>query len=205
MNDPASHTHAAEVDLVLASTSPYRRQLLERLQLRFRTLAPSVDEIPHPDEAPIALARRLANAKAHSVARTCPDALVIGSDQVAQIEDRALGKPASGEAARAQLAAASGKAVQFHTALCLVDTRGQMWHEQCALDTTRVTFRALTTDEIARYVAIEQPLDCAGSFKVEGFGITLLERVDSADPSALIGLPLIALARLLRAAGLALP
>lgn len=195
----------ADIDLVLASTSRYRRELLARVAPAFRTLAPAVDETPQVGESPAALARRLAQAKARAVAADCAGALVIGSDQVADLDGQPIGKPGTTAAARAQLGAASGRTLVFHTAICLIDTRHAppQVHQEC--DMTRVVFRPLAADEIARYVAAEQPLDCAGSFKAEGLGISLFERIDSADPTALIGLPLIALARLLRAAGVALP
>lgn len=192
-------------DLVLASTSPYRRELLCRLGVAFRTCAPDVDETAGVGEAPAALAQRLASMKARAVAHDSPGAVVIGSDQVAHIDGHTLGKPGSATAARAQLAAASARCVQFDTAICVLDTREAPWREWQALDTTRVMFRALDPDAIARYVEIEQPLDCAGSFKAEGLGITLFERIEGTDPTALIGLPLIALAQLLRAAGFMLP
>ncbi|MEO6689804.1 MAG: Maf family nucleotide pyrophosphatase [Dokdonella sp.] len=195
----------SDVDLVLASTSRYRHELLRRLTPGFRTLAPIVDESPLPGETPTATAMRLAVAKARTGAASCPGALIIGSDQVAEIDGRVLGKPGSAAAARAQLAASSGRSVEFHTALCLVDTRASILRESMASDTTRVVFRDLDPAEIARYVDTEQPFDCAGSFKAEGLGITLFEHIESNDPTALIGLPLIALARLLRAAGIALP
>jgi septum formation protein len=146
---------------------------------------------------------RLAIAKAAAVARDYPDALVIGSDQVAELDGMVLDKPGTAERARAQLAASSGRDVHFHTALCLLDTRSG--HRHTLVDHTRVRFRTLDAAEIARYVEREQPLDCAGSFKCEGLGISLFEAIDNSDPSALIGLPLIALARLLREAGIALP
>ena len=193
----------ASVDLVLASTSRYRRELLSRLGLPFRAVAPQVEETPRPGEAPRALACRLAQAKAEAVAAQCPGALVIGSDQVAELDGRALGKPGSVAAAEAQLAASSGRSVRFHTALCLVDTRGAAAAPTLACDLTRVVFRALSHEDIARYVAAERPLDCAGSFKAEGLGIGLFERIENEDPTALIGLPLIALARMLRAVGVA--
>ena len=195
----------AGADLVLASTSRYRRELLTRLTPDFRTLAPAVDESPLADETPAGTAMRLAAAKARAIAALCPNALVIGSDQVAQIDGHALGKPGSVAAARAQLSASSGRSVEFHTAICLVDTRADVLRESMACDTTRVVFRDLASAEIARYVDAEQPLDCAGSFKAEGLGIALFERIESSDPTALIGLPLVALARLLRAAGIAIP
>jgi septum formation protein len=198
-------TSLADIDLVLASTSRYRRELLSRLTTNFRTIAPQVDESAHPGEAPGALAARLALAKAHAVADACDNALVIGSDQVAELEGIALGKPGTAEAARQQLAASSGRRVTFHTALCLIDTRDAGQRARSATDITRALFRDLATAEIARYVAIENPLDCAGSFKAESLGISLFERIESDDPTALIGLPLIALSRLLREAGIALP
>jgi septum formation protein len=198
-------TALADVDLVLASTSRYRQALLTRLTRAFRTLAPDVDETARVGEAPAALALRLAAAKALAIAAICPNALVIGSDQVAEIDGHALGKPGSVAAACAQLSASSGRSLGFHTALCVVDTRAAVMREFAASDTTRVVFRDLAAAEIARYVDTERPLDCAGSFKAEGLGITLFERIESTDPTALIGLPLIALARLLRAAGITIP
>ncbi len=194
-----------DVDLVLASTSRYRAELLRRLTPAFRQVAPWVDESRRGDEAAEALAARLALAKAEAVAATNPHALVIGSDQVAAEGANVLGKPGSAAAAHAQLATCSGREVRFLTALALVDTRTVPWSTATALDVTRVQFRPLDAAEIARYVAREQPLDCAGSFKVEGLGISLFERVDSSDPSALVGLPLLALCRLLRAAGVSVP
>jgi septum formation protein len=196
---------AAGSELVLASTSRYRRELLARLVSAFRVVAPNVDETAQPGESPAALAARLATAKALAVARECPGALVIGSDQVAELDGRAIGKSGTRDAACKQLAASSGRTVVFHTALCLVDARAQPPRAHDAIDQTRVVFRTLTGDEIARYVDRESPLDCAGSFKAEGLGITLFERIETTDPTALIGLPLISLARLLRAAGVALP
>jgi septum formation protein len=198
-------TALADVDLVLASTSRYRRELLARLTPDFRTLAPDVDETPHAGEPPAAVAARLAAAKGRAIAALCSNALVIGSDQVAELDGRAVGKPGTAQAARAQLAASSGRCVEFHTELCLIDTRTAIPRELVASDSTRVMFRHLDHAEIARYVTAEKPLDCAGSFKAEGLGIALFERIESSDPTALIGLPLIALARLLRAVGVALP
>ena len=191
--------------LVLASTSRYRRDLLARLTPSFRTLAPETDESARIGEAPAALATRLALAKASAVAAQCPDSIVIGSDQVAEIDGIPLGKPGTATAARAQLAASSGRGVVFHTALCVIDTRATTPLIRTASDKTTVVFRQLDATEIARYVAREQPLDCAGSFKAEGLGISLFERIENSDPTALIGLPLIQLARLLREAGLAIP
>lgn len=195
----------ADIDLVLASTSRYRRELLARLTPRFRVLAPDVDESAHPGEAPIVLAARLALAKARAVANACANALVIGSDQAADLDGFALGKPGDASIAREQLQACSGRTVAFHSAICVIDTRGVNLKIRSAIDSTSVVFRKLSADEIARYVDAEKPLDCAGSFKAEGLGITLFERIESTDPTALIGLPLIALAGLLRDAGIALP
>lgn len=192
----------ADIDLVLASTSAYRRDLLMRLTPKFRQQAPLVDETPHLGELPAALAARLAAAKAHAVAATNPDALILGSDQVAHCEGLILGKPGNPKNARLQLRASAGREVVFHTAICLIDTRRSPGHETSAMDTTRVAFRRLDEGEIERYLAREKPYDCAGSFKSEGLGISLLERIDSQDPTALIGLPLIALCQLLREVGI---
>ena len=190
----------AATRLILASTSIYRRELLSRLRLPFETVRPEVDETPNPGEAPADLAQRLAVAKAEAVAAR-EDAWVIGSDQVAELDGRPLGKPGARDQALGQLQAMSGRAVEFRTGLCL-SGRGQRW---VTLDTTVVRFRRLGVDEIARYVDAEQPFDCAGSFKSEGFGISLFDAIETRDPTALIGLPLIETARLLRAAGFALP
>ena len=187
--------------LILASTSPYRRELLGRLGLPFGTARPEVDEAPRAGEAPDALALRLAVAKARAVAALHPGAAVIGSDQVADFDGRPLGKPGSRAAAIAQLAAMSGRAVAFRTAVAVASGE----HVATAMDTTLVRFRTLATDEIERYVDAERPFDCAGSFKSEGLGITLFEAIEATDPTALVGLPLIATARLLRDAGFALP
>lgn len=196
-------THDAAPGLVLASTSRYRRALLERYDLPFRAIAPDTDEAPLAGEGVAALVARLAVAKARAVAAGCPHALVVGSDQAASLDGAILGKPGTADAARAQLHACSGRVVEFHTAVCVVDTRdGGVVADA---DVTRVVFRPLDEATIARYVAAEQPLDCAGSFKCEGLGITLFERIETVDPTALIGLPLIALARLLRARGMSLP
>lgn len=187
--------------LVLASTSRYRRELLQRLGLPFDCARPDVDETPLNGEAPLALATRLAAAKAADVAAHHPGAWVIGSDQVADLNGQPLGKPGTAEAACAQLAAMSGQTVRFHTAISL-RRDGESF---AAMDLTEVRFRALDPLEIDRYVAAEQPLDCAGSFKCEGLGISLFEAIDNRDPTALVGLPLIALCRLLRRAGFAVP
>jgi septum formation protein len=187
--------------LILASTSRYRRELLERLRLPFDVVRPEVDETPHAGESPAALARRLAAAKAAAVAGPS-DAWVIGSDQVACLDGAPLGKPGSMEGAVDQLHRMSGHAVEFLTAVCVAHRSG---HAYQALDTTTVRFRTLDDAAIARYVEAEQPLDCAGSFKSESLGIALFDAIETVDPTALIGLPLIATARLLRQAGFALP
>ena len=189
--------------LVLASTSAYRKMLLERLHLPFDTDRPETDETPLPGEAPAATAERLAAEKARAVAGRWPDALVIGSDQVAYLGDQVFGKPGTEARAIAQLQRMRGQTVVFHTALAVLNTR--TGHLQVEGIPTQVRFRNLSDDEIRRYVAKEQPLDCAGSAKSEGLGITLLDAMPGEDPTALIGLPLIALSRMLRAEGLELP
>ncbi len=191
--------------LVLASTSPYRRELLGRLGLAFETMRPEVDETPWPQETPQSLAVRLAYAKAEAVLghEALPAGTwAIGSDQVAELDGEPLGKPGSIENAIVQLSAMSGRSVRFFTALCLANGDGRRLE---ALDITTVRFRALAIDEIGRYLARERPLDCAGSFKSEGLGVALFEAIDNHDPTALIGLPLIATARLLREAGFVIP
>ena len=193
----------AQRRLVLGSTSRYRAELLQRLGLDFELKAPGTAETEQPGEEPAARAMRLAAAKAIDAGRDLVDALVIGSDQVAELDGILLEKPLSIERAHAQLSACSNRAVAFHTALCVVDTRSGKHYSH--LDLTRVHFRSLTDDEISRYIAREQPLDCAGSFKCEGLGISLFHRIENNDPTALIGLPLIALAQLLREAGLSVP
>ena len=191
-----------EPRLVLASTSRYRRELLERFGLPFDCIAPGVDETPVDGESPDALVQRLARAKAGAVARSLPDACVIGSDQLAAFDGHVLGKPGTSARAIAQLASMSGRDVEFLTALCVM--RGE--HEVgLHVDRTVVRFRALSTAEIERYVEAERPFDCAGSFKSEGRGITLFDAIETRDPTALIGLPLIATSRLLRDAGFELP
>lgn len=188
--------------LILASTSRYRRELLERLRLPFETVRPEVDETPDPGEAPVALVERLSMAKAAAVAAGNGPAWVIGSDQAAELDGAPLGKPGNRGSAQAQLASMSGRTVAFHTGVCLL-VPGQA--PRLAIDTTRVRMRTLAADEIARYLDAETPFDCAGSFKSEGLGITLFDAIESHDPTALVGLPLIATARLLRQAGWPLP
>jgi septum formation protein len=186
--------------LVLASTSRYRRELLERLRLPFDVIAPEVDESPLPGEAPAALALRLARAKARAVAAQRPQAVVIGSDQVCELDGAAVGKPGTHERAVEQLRRASGRAAVFHTAVCVCHAAAGF--EQHANVPVRVRWRVLGHAEIERYLLLEQPYDCAGSAKCETLGITLLEAIESDDPTALVGLPLIRTAAMLRAAGI---
>ena len=186
--------------LVLASTSRYRRELLERLRLPFEVQAPQVDETPRPGEAPADLALRLALEKARAVARQRPAAVVIGSDQVADLDGAPIGKPGTHERAVAQLQAMSGRTVVFQTAVAVV--RAEAGFERALLAPVTVRFRALGSDEIEHYLRLEQPYDCAGSAKSETLGIALLQAIESDDPTALVGLPLIRTCALLRDAGL---
>ena len=194
---------SAPMKLVLASTSAYRRELLQRFDLPFDVARPDIDETPLPGETPQATAERLAVEKARAVAGQFEDALIIGSDQVAHMGDTRFGKPGTVERAIAQLQAMSGRTVIFHTALAVLNTRSG--HVQLDAVPTQVRFRTLGDDEIVRYVNKERPLDCAGSAKSEGLGITLLDALSGDDPNALVGLPLIALARMLRNEGIAPP
>ena len=189
--------------LILGSTSRYRRELLQRLHLPFQVEAPQVDETPQLGETPLNLARRLALAKARDVAARHPEAVVIGSDQVADLAGEPLGKPGTHERAVAQLHRMSGQCVVFQTAVAVVCQASGFVGQ--ALAPVRVQFRTLDDDEIERYLRLEQPYDCAGSAKSEGLGIALLARIDNDDPTALVGLPLIRTAQLLRDAGLRLP
>lgn len=188
--------------LVLGSTSRYRRELLSRLGLPFEVDSPNVDETPHPGEAPAALAQRLALAKARAVAQRHPQAVVIGSDQVADLQGEPLGKPGNHERAVAQLRRMRGQVVVFQTALSVVCL--ETGFEASELAPVRVRFRALSDEAIEAYLRAEQPYDCAGSAKSEGLGIALLEAIDNDDPTALVGLPLIRTCQLLRQAGLPL-
>ncbi|HEY2035913.1 MAG TPA: Maf family protein [Steroidobacteraceae bacterium] len=190
-------------ELILASTSRYRRSLLERLGVVFTALPPETPEDALPGELPPDRALRLAIAKAQAIATSRPDAVVIGSDQVAAVGSKVLDKPGDAARCRAQLAAASGSSARFHTACAVIAPRAgiRMVH----IDTTTVFFRSLTEQEIERYVARERPFDCAGGFRAEGLGISLFESIESRDPTALIGLPLIWLACALRRAGFQLP
>ena len=191
----------SEKKLILASTSVYRRELLERLRIPFEIISPKVDETPLPGEGTLNLALRLAKAKAAIVAKDHPDAWVIGSDQVADLCGAALGKPGNFERAMAQLQLMRGATVTFHTALCLM--HGET--ETTLSIPTEVTFRKLSDEILEAYLHAEEPYDCAGSAKSEGLGISLLETIESDDPTALIGLPLIALSGLLRDAGFVIP
>jgi len=189
--------------LILASGSPYRRELLARLGLVFESWSPNVDEAARPAEPPRETAVRLARLKADAGGKRFPQAWVIGSDQVADLDGRAIGKPGTVERARQQLRDVSGHSVLFHTALCVWNARESRRHER--LVTTDVAFRRLTAAEIDRYLQREDALDCAGSAKSEGLGISLLSRLGGDDPTALVGLPLIALAAILRAEGFDVP
>lgn len=191
---------ALSAPLILASTSRYRRDLLSRLRVPFEVLAPQVDESAQPGEVPCELASRLALAKARAVSRQRPDAVVIGSDQVADLGGHALGKPGSHARAVQQLRSMRGRQVLFHTAVAVVHAASGF--EDTALSSVTVRFRDLGDDEIDAYLRIEQPYDCAGSAKSEGLGIVLLGAIESDDPTALIGLPLIRTAELLRRAGI---
>ena len=186
--------------LILASTSRYRRELLQRLRLPFEVQAPHVVETPLPGESPAVLAQRLAVAKAHAVAVLRPEAIVIGSDQVADLDGEPIGKPGTHERAVAQLRLMRGRRVTFQTAVAVV--RADAGYAQVLLAPVTVTFRMLSDAEIEHYLRAEAPYDCAGSAKCETLGIALLDAIDSDDPTALIGLPLIRTCRLLRAAGL---
>ena len=202
MHTPSAPPYAPRA-LVLGSTSRYRRELLERLRVPFTVAAPHVDETPHAGEPPAALALRLALAKARAVAAQYPQAVVIGSDQVADLNGLPLGKPGTHERAVTQLRQMSGQTVRFQTALAVVCQASGFERSELAM--VSVVFRHLNDAEIERYLRAEQPYDCAGSAKSEGLGIALLERIDNDDPTALVGLPLIRTARLLREAGLVLP
>lgn len=189
--------------LVLASTSPFRRELLARLQIPFDTVAPQTDESTLPGETPAATARRLAEAKARAVVQRYPDALIIGSDQVAANGSERFGKPERRENAIAQLRLMRGKEVVFHTGLCLLNSASNRV-QLCCVD-THVGFRDFSDAEIESYLDKEDALNCAGSAKSEGLGISLLSYLRGDDPNALVGLPLIALCEMLRAEGMALP
>lgn len=195
-----THSHRP---VILASSSPWRRQLLEQLNLSFETISPDVDETARPDEPGEALARRLAQLKAERIADTHTQAVVIGSDQVAEVNATLLGKPGTRQRAMEQLRLQSGQTVHFHTGLCVIapNLDGPRLH----VETVTTRFHDLSDDAIRRYVEAEDVTATAGSMKAEGLGITLASSIDSRDPTALIGLPLIALCRMLRDAGFDLP
>ena len=188
--------------LILGSTSPYRRELLERLRLPFEVQRPEVDETPLDNETPFALAQRLAMAKAQAVAKRFPQAIVIGSDQVADLHGQPLGKPGNHANAVVQLQRMRGQTVVFQTAVAVVCQATGF--AQCELAQVKVVFRDFSDESLQHYLHTEQPYDCAGSAKSEGLGIVLLERIDNQDPTALVGLPLLLTCRLLRAAGMPL-
>ena len=193
---------STSLPVVLASTSPYRKELLQRIGIDFKTIAPDVDESSLPGETPENLVKRLAESKARVIGKTC-QALIIGSDQVAASGDEILGKPGTHENAVVQLRKLSGKLVTFQTGLCLLNsTSNEMQVDNIPF---RVQFRKLDEQQIERYLRADQPYNCAGSFKSEGLGITLFERMDGDDPTALIGLPLIRLTSMLMQAGVVLP
>ena len=185
--------------ILLASTSTYRRALLEKLNLEFSCAAPNIDESPYTNESPETLVKRLAEAKARALMHSHPNHLIIGSDQVCAIEGKITGKPHNFEKAKQQLRLASGKVVTFYTGLSLLDSRTQQAATLC--EPFDVVFRELSDEEISNYLEMEQPYDCAGSFKCEGLGISLFSQLNGRDPNTLIGLPLIALLELLRAKG----
>ena len=189
--------------LILASSSPYRQQLLARLGLPFSCQSPDIDESSKPGETAPELVSRLAIEKAKTVARDHSNALIIGSDQVATLGDNILTKPGNVERALEQLLACSGKTVTFHTGLCLLNSKSQQY--QSIIEPFTVYFRELNEAQLQRYIKKEQPLDCAGSFKMEGLGISLFERLEGGDPNSLIGLPLIQLVKMLANEGIALP
>lgn len=190
--------------IILASSSPYRRELLQRLGVPFDTASPACDETAAPDETPAGLVERLAHAKAERIATTTvDDAIVIGSDQVAAVGNTVLTKPGTHERAVEQLRSCSGRAVVFYTGLCVINTRSSATYTERV--EYRIDFRSLQDDEIERYLRWETPYDCAGSIRSEGYAITLFERMVGDDPTALVGLPLIRLTELLRYCGIALP
>lgn len=211
MNSASAHLPALPEDLdsppanrslILGSSSPYRRELLQRLQIPFHVVAPDVDETPLDDETPTQLAARLALAKAWAVAHMFPGSVIIGADQVADLNGLALGKPGSHQRAVLQLRQMRGQTVIFQTAVAVVCL--ESGYEQSSLAAVRVKFRNLDDDAIENYLLAEQPYDCAGSAKSEGLGIALLESIESDDPTALIGLPLIRTCNLIQAAGVTL-
>ena len=189
--------------IILGSSSVYRRAVLEKLRLTFETAAPDIDETRLPDESALDMVKRLSLAKAKAIVPIYPEALIIGSDQCAVLGENILGKPGSHANAVAQLSASSGKTVHFLTGLCLYDARSGDYQLDCIPN--EVVFRDLTIEEIKAYVQQEQPFDCAGSFKSEGYGVTLFKYMRGDDPNALTGLPLIRLAEMLRQHGFVIP
>tara|TARA_R110002095_G_scaffold81344_6_gene70652 strand:+ start:2574 stop:3152 length:579 start_codon:yes stop_codon:yes gene_type:complete len=189
--------------LILASTSSFRKSLLEKLQLRFSCQAPDIDETPNHDESAEALVQRLAQAKAEKIGSTTPDALIIGSDQVAVFNGHIIGKPHNHNRATEQLRACSGQVITFYTGLCLHDSNSGKSERIC--DLFRVHFRPLSDDQIERYLQREQPYQCAGSFMAEGLGISLFKKLEGDDPNTLVGLPLIRLIELLHRQGIEIP
>ncbi len=193
----------ADNDVILASSSPYRKSLLGRLGLAFRTVSPDIDETPRAGETPRQLVLRLSAAKAGRVAETGPGALVIAADQVAELDGGILTKPGGRERAREQLQALSGREIRFLTGICVLNTKTGRLQSDCV--TIVASFRDLGGAEIERYLDREQPWDCAGAFKSESLGIALLRSMAGPDPTALIGLPLIRLSEMLRQEGLPIP
>ncbi len=189
--------------IILASSSPYRRHLLSQLGLQFTSVSPNINESPRPAEDAAALVSRLAQNKAQAVANNNPAQLIIASDQVASLEGQVINKPGNHQAAFKQLSHSSGKQLTFYTGLCLLNS--QTGHCQQSIETFKVQFRKLDSKQIERYLQAEQPYDCAGSFKMEGLGISLFERLMGDDPNSLIGLPLIRLVELLNNEGIAIP
>jgi len=202
-NISTMQTNKQQSRLILASSSVYRRELLTRLQFNFESIAPELDESPNPGESPEQTALRLAQQKAEAIAKNQPEAIIIGSDQVATLGDMQIGKPGNHEAALKQLQLMRGREVAFHTALCVLDNRQNAPSPLQIQDIcTMVRFRDLSNAELDAYLRIEQPYDCAGSAKNEGLGIAIIESIKSDDPTALTGLPLIALTSMLRNTGL---
>ena len=197
-----SQPETNQPELILGSSSPYRRELLERLRLPFSVVSPKIDETPQSGETPPETALRLALEKARYIAQSHPNALIIGADQVATVNGEQVGKAGGFDKALTQLQMMRGKTALFHSALCLYDARNDTYQLENII--TQTTFRDLPDDDLPAYLRIEQPYDCAGSAKVEALGITILEKVESDDPTALVGLPLIALTGMLRAAGVRL-
>jgi septum formation protein len=197
MHPVVSHPH---LPLILASSSPYRREVLSRLGVEFSSVSPDIDESPQLGESPQALVTRLAESKAQAVAASHPKGLIIGSDQVATLDDSVVGKPGTHERAVEQLTLASGRRVTFHTGLCLLNSETGKRQVRC--EPFHVEFRDLSAEEIEHYLQKEQPYNCAGAFKSEGLGICLFKRLVGDDPATLIGLPLIRLVDMLRNEGL---